>query len=44
MANFASYHPQSQAESHRMVAEKILVLSDAQFAAAASFLNGNDPM
>jgi hypothetical protein len=27
-----------------MVTEKFLALSDAQFAAATSFLNGNNPM
>jgi hypothetical protein len=44
MVNFASGHSQSEAEGHRMVTEKFLALWDAQFAAATSFLNGNNPM
>lgn len=44
VANFASWHPHSAAESHRMLTEKVFALSDAHVAGVTSFLNGNDPL
>jgi hypothetical protein len=43
MTQFASGEPNSAAESRRMVSEKFAALSEAQLAAASSFLQGNSP-